>query len=156
MQKKRCKLLFFLFLFSITSCETPEDQRLFGQIIGSAVGAYVGGKFGSGTGKDLSIIFGGAAGFLIGGKLMDILSNEERDQFSQVVEESLNENPDNVTDEWMSETNKQIKAEVTPLNRYEIQNQTCRDFKKIITKNGRKIEENSTACRDANGNWQLI
>tara|TARA_B100000686_G_C16622313_1_gene879927 strand:- start:373 stop:843 length:471 start_codon:yes stop_codon:yes gene_type:complete len=156
MPKKRCKLLFLIIIFTIISCETPEDKRFFGQIIGSAVGAYVGGKFGSGTGKDLSIIFGGAAGFLIGGKLMDILSQEESDQFSQVIEESLDENPDNVTNEWMSESNKEIKAEVTPLNQYEIKDHICRDFRKIITKNGRQIEEESTACRDVNGNWKLI
>ena len=43
-----------------------------------------------------------------------------------------------------------------PTNSYEIDNQTCRDFKKIVEKNGEKIEEESTACRDEQGNWKVI
>ena len=29
-------------------------------------------------------------------------------------------------------------------------------LKKIVTSEGKVIEENSTACRDENGNWKII
>ena len=48
------------------------------------------------------------------------------------------------------------KAEVIPLNKYDIEEKTCRDFKKVVTKDGKRIEEDSTACRDENGNWRVI
>ena len=75
---------FRVFLLSlcliISSCANKEDNKLFGQILGSATGAYLGSKFGSGVGKDFSMIIGGAVGFLVGGKIADLL-DEERTRF---------------------------------------------------------------------------
>ena len=55
-----------------------------------------------------------------------------------------------------SNKNKETKAEIIPLNKYELDEKTCRDFKKIISKDKKIIEEESTACRDENGNWRVI
>ena len=97
------KIFSLILCFFIFSCANKEDNKLFGQILGSATGAYLGSKFGSGVARDLSTIFGGAVGFLIGGKIAGILDDDEK-----------------------------------------------KDFNKKI------IEEESTACRDENGNWRVI
>ena len=55
-------------------------------------------------------------------------------------------------EEWESKKDNNTKAEVIPLNKYDIEEKTCRDFKKIVSKDGKKIEEESTACRDEDGN----
>ena len=72
------KVIILLFGMLVQSCTNKEDNKLFGQILGSAAGAYLGSKFGSGVGKDLSIILGGAVGFLVGGKIAEILDKEEQ------------------------------------------------------------------------------
>jgi len=140
----------------LSSCENANDKKVLGQIIGAAVGGYVGSKVGSGVGKDLSTIIGGAAGYILGGRVVEILSKNEQDDFNNVIEKSLNYNPDNVSEQWKSFSNKQTTGEVVPLNNYSIKNKNCRDFKKIIKKNGEIFEEDSTACRDKDGNWFLI
>ena len=71
------KILIFSLIFLIVSCENTSDKKVFGQIIGAAVGGYVGSKIGSGATKDISVILGGAAGYILGGKIVEILSKKE-------------------------------------------------------------------------------
>ncbi len=140
----------------IFSCANKEDNKLFGQILGSATGAYLGSKFGSGVTRDLSTIFGGAVGFLIGGKIAEILDDDEKKDFNETISNSLEDNKDLEVEEWQSNKNNETKAEIIPLNKYKVDEKTCRDFKKIISKDKKIIEEESTACRDENGNWKVI
>ena len=75
--------------FFIFSCANKEDNKSIGQILGSAAGAYLGSKFGSGVGRDFSMIFGGAVGYLIGGKIAEILDNDEKKDFNETISNSL-------------------------------------------------------------------
>ena len=152
----RFKILIIFLALIIYSCENSNDKKVFGQIIGAAVGGYVGSKVGSGVTKDISVILGGAAGYILGGKIIEILSKKERDEFNNLIENSLNFSPDNSIDSWQSKDNQNISGEVVPLNNYKIKNKNCRDFKKIIRKNNDIFEENSTACRNKEGNWEII
>ena len=150
------KIYIFSLILLITSCENSNDKKVFGQIIGAAVGGYVGSKIGSGATKDISVILGGAAGYILGGKIIEILSKKDKEEFNNVIENSLNFTPDNSSDYWKSNDNQNISGEVTPLNNYKIKNKNCRDYKKIIRKNNEIFEENSTACRNKDGNWEVI
>tara|TARA_B100000242_G_C42967948_1_gene449080 strand:- start:448 stop:912 length:465 start_codon:yes stop_codon:yes gene_type:complete len=152
----RFKILIFPLILSIVSCGNTNDKKVFGQIIGAAVGGYVGSKIGSGVTKDVSVILGGAAGYILGGKIVEILSKKERAAFNNVIEKSLNFTPDNTSEPWQSNENQNISGEVVPLNNYKIKNKNCRDFKKVIKKNDDIFEENSTACRNEDGNWEII
>ena len=150
------KICMIFLILLIVSCENPNDKKVLGQIIGAAVGGYLGSKIGSGATKDISVILGGAAGYILGGKLIEILSKKEQDEFNNVIEDSLNFTPDNSSEYWKSNENQNITGEVIPLNKYKIKNKNCRDFKKIIRKNNDLFEENSTACRSKEGNWKII
>ena len=154
--KKQKFIYLVVFLFLISACENSNDKKVIGQIIGAAVGGYLGSKVGSGTVNDLSIILGGAAGYILGGKIIQILDENEKDDFNNVIEESLNNNPDNLPEEWVSSENNEVTGKVIPLNNYKFQDKDCRDFKKVIRKKGEVFEETSTACRDHEGNWVLI
>ena len=81
------KLVIVLFL---SSCENTKDQKILGQIVGAAVGGYLGSKVGSGVTKDISIILGGAAGYILGGKIVKILNENDTKEFNNVIEDSLN------------------------------------------------------------------
>ena len=150
------KILIFSLIFLIVSCENTSDKKVFGQIIGAAVGGYVGSKIGSGAAKDISVILGGAAGYILGGKIAEILSKKEREEFNNVIENSLNFSPDNASESWKSNENQNITGEVIPKNNYKMKNRDCRDFKKVIRKNNEIFEENSSACRNKDGNWEII
>ncbi len=153
---KNFNVLFLILLFIVSSCENSNDKKVIGQLIGAAVGGYLGSKIGSGVSKDVSIILGGAAGYILGGKIIEMLNKEDKEDFNNVIEKSLNYNPDNSSESWTSKSNQNISGQVTPLNNYQKNNMGCRDFKKVLKKNDEIFEEDSTACRDENGNWLII
>ena len=140
----------------LLGCSSKEDNKFIGQILGSAAGAYLGSKVGSGVSTNLAIILGGAVGLLIGGKIAEALDEDEQLDLNSNVNESLEENKDYEVKEWTSKKNKEKTGEIIPLNKYKINEETCRDFKKIISSEGKVIEESSTACRDEDGNWKII
>ena len=154
MYKKKIFYILIVSLF-LVSCENKEDGKLLGQIIGSVTGAYLGSKVGSGVGKSLSTVLGTTIGLVIGGKIGTILSESEKKDYGKVIKDSLDENPDNVPSKWKSEENN-VNAEVIPTKSYKINEETCRDFKKIVKKGNKTFEEESTACRDEQGNWKVI
>ena len=150
------KILVFTFLIISSSCAEKEDNKLLGQIIGSVAGAYLGSKVGDGMVGNLTTVLGGTVGFLIGGKIDDILDSEEQSQLNNAINQTLTENPDNVSNKWNSQNNLDTNAEIIPLNSYQIDKNTCRDFTKTVNKGKKQVQEKSTACRDEKGNWKII
>ena len=88
-------LITIIVIFSITSCETSEDNKLFGQILGAGLGALVGYQFGSGIGGALSIAGGTIIGGLIGGEIAELLNDNENRQYGEATKEVLENNKDN-------------------------------------------------------------
>jgi len=150
------KILAFSFLTISSSCAEKEDNKLLGQIIGSAAGAYLGSKVGDGMVGNLTTVLGGTVGFLIGGKIVDILDSEEQSQLNNAINQTLTKNPDNLSNKWNSQKNLDTNAEIIPHNSYRIDKNTCRDFTKTVNKGKKQVQEKSTACRDENGNWKII
>ena len=148
-------LIFSLCILSI-SCSEKEDNKLLGQIIGSVAGAYLGSKVGDGMVGNLTTVLGGTVGFLIGGKIVDILDSEEQSDLNNAINQTLTKNPDNVSNKWKSQKNIDTNAEIMPLNSYKIDQNTCRDFTKVVNKGKKQVQEKSTACRDEKGNWKII
>jgi surface antigen len=156
MKNLSLKILIFSLLILTNSCAEKEDNKLLGQIIGSVAGAYLGSKVGDGIAGNLTTVLGGTVGFLIGGKIVDILDSEEQSELNNLVNQTLTETPDNVSNKWNSQKNIDTNAEITPLNSYQINKNTCRDFTKTVNKGDKQVQEKSTACRDEKGNWKII
>jgi len=150
------KTLTLSFLIATSSCTEKEDNILLGQIVGSVAGAYLGSKVGDGIAGNLTTVLGGTVGFLIGGKIADILDSEEQSELNNTINHTLTENPDNVSNKWNSQKSEHTNAEIIPLNSYQIDKNTCRDFTKTVNKGQKQVQEKSTACRDKNGNWKII
>ena len=156
MKHMTSKVLFFSLCILSISCSEKEDNKLLGQIIGSVAGAYLGSKVGDGMVGNLTTVLGGTVGFLIGGKIVDILDSEEQSDLNNAINQTLTKNPDNVSNKWKSQKNIDTNAEIMPLNSYKIDQNTCRDFTKTVKNGDKKVQEKSTACRDEEGNWKVI
>ena len=143
-------------IFSITSCETSEDNKLFGQILGAGLGALVGYQFGSGIGGALSIAGGTIIGGLIGGEIAELLNENESLQYGQTTEEVLENSKDNETANWKSEDNKNLSGEITPLTSFEKEGKYCRNVRQTINNENSEKTMTSIFCRDDNGIWQAI
>ena len=54
---------------------------------------------------NLTTVLGGTVGFLIGGKIVDILDSEEQSDLNNAINQTLTKNPDNVSNKWNSQKN---------------------------------------------------
>ena len=141
MKHMTLKVLIFSICILLISCSEKEDNKLLGQIIGSVAGAYLGSKVGDGMVGNLTTVLGGTVGFLIGGKIVDILDSEEQSDLNNAINQTLTKNPDNVSNKWKSQKNIDTNAEIIPLNSYKIDQNTCRDFTKIVKKGQKQVQE---------------
>ena len=146
---------FSLILFLLSSCQNSEDTKLVSQLIGASIGAAVGSNYGDGVSKNIYTIIGSAGGYLLGGKIAELLTEEEEMKLNETISDSLENNDINQSSEWTS-ANNNVKASITPKQDFIINESTCREFEKVIIKNDEKITSLSKACRDKNGNWKLL
>ena len=116
----------------LIGCSSQEDNKFIGQILGSAAGAYLGSKVGTGVSNNLAIILGGAVGLLVGGKIAEALDKDEQLDLSNNVNESLEENEDYEIKEWKSKKNQEKTAEIIPLNKYNIDEEALEILKKLL------------------------
>ena len=77
--------------------------------------------------------------------------DEEEQDLNETISKSLNKNENYEVQEWTSRKSEDTKAEVIPINKYNIEEKHV-EFLKNYFKDGKRIEEDSTACRDENGN----
>lgn len=147
--------LIFLVFFTL-SCQNQADNKRIGQMIGSTVGALIGSNYGSGNMNALATILGATGGYLIGGQIAIIMSEKEKKELSNVTNESLENSEINESSFWESKQNESLKAEIIPIENFSLNNYSCRKYKQIIINDNKKNISESKACRDDNGNWQIL
>ena len=155
-----CKkiLLTFILLFTLSSCETTDNNKLLGKIIGSGLGALVGFQFGSGVGGALFIAGGTVLGGYIGNEIAEELSESEISGYGNATKDALDKNINNESIEWTNKDKTKL-GKITPLNRYNSDESVCRDIEQKLTFHGLDGKERSsisTFCKNNKGNWQII
>ena len=155
-----CKkiLLTFILLFTLSSCETTDNNKLLGKIIGSGLGALVGFQFGSGVGGALFIAGGTVLGGFIGNEIAEELSESEISEYGNATKDALDENINNEPKKWTNKDKTKL-GKITPLNRYNSDESVCRDIEQKLTFHGLDGKERSsisTFCKNNKGSWQII
>ena len=124
--KLKIKNLILIFVIVLSSCSSDADNRKLGQILGSSVGAIVGSELGSGSGKSIMTVIGAAAGYLIGGEIVDILSKDEQDELNNEILDSLENSPAHSKKAWQSKINPSTTAEIIPGEKFTFDKNMCR------------------------------
>ena len=152
-----CKkfIITFILLFTLSSCETTDDQKLLGKIIGSGLGALVGFQFGSGVGGALFIAGGTVLGGFIGNEIAEELNDNEISEYGNATKDALYENTNNETKIWTNKDKTKL-GKITPLNRYKKNKFMCRDIEQNLTSDGIETKSFSTFCRNDKGDWKII
>ena len=152
----RLNYFFVFFFFMSLSCQNQSDNKRIGQMIGGAVGAIVGSNYGSGNINALATILGATGGYLIGGQIAIILSEKERKELNDVMNDSLENSEINESSVWESKQNKNLKAEIVPIENFSLNNYSCRKYRQIVVGKDEKNVSESRACRDIDGNWKIL
>ena len=153
MGKKIITSLFLL--FTLTSCETADNKKLLGKIIGSGLGALVGFQFGSGVGGALFIAGGTVLGGFIGNEIAEELSEKEHTEYGNVTKDALDENTNNNPKVWVNKDKTKL-GKIIPLNFYEKNKLMCRDIEQNLTSDGIETKSFLTFCRNNKGDWKMI
>tara|TARA_B100001559_G_scaffold270978_1_gene239247 strand:- start:381 stop:842 length:462 start_codon:yes stop_codon:yes gene_type:complete len=151
---KKFRISLFI-LFTLSSCETVDDNKLLGKIIGSGLGALVGFQFGSGVGGALFIAGGTVLGGFIGNEIAEELSEKELSEYGDATKDALNENTNNEPEMWANKDKTKL-GKIIPLNRYEKNKFMCRDIEQNLTSDGVETKSFSTFCRNNKGDWKII
>ena len=148
-------ITFLLLLFTLSSCETANDNKLLGKIIGSGLGALVGFQFGSGVGGALFIAGGTVLGGFIGNEIAEELSEKELSEYGNATKDALDENTNNNPKIWTNKDETKL-GKIIPLNLYEKNKFMCRDIEQNLTSDGVKTKSFSTFCKNNKGDWKMI
>jgi surface antigen len=115
---------------------------------GAAVGAVGGGTVGAIVGGSTGALIGAALGGLAGYGVGRALEEEDRRQIAHALE----------VNERMRWENRETgyHYDVRPTGTYYDAGQPCRKFRMVADVEGRPEEVQGTACRNPDGNWEMI
>jgi surface antigen len=132
-----------LMLIVAIGCQTKERT---GTLAGGAAGAVIGEQVGDSTAATL---IGAVGGALLGREIGQRL--DERDR--QEVAEALETQETGESQAWTNPDTGE-RYEVTPIETFSRDGQPCRRFQMDVE--GVDEEVTGTACRTAQGHWQIV
>lgn len=153
-----CALLVLLVALSATGCATAGEtfrenpKAVLGSLGGAALGAGIAAIAGGGAG---AIIAAGAGGALLGGIVGNKLDDRDKQKAADAAHQAFESGRTGQSTEWTNPDTGN-SGSVTPTKTYQLANgQYCRRYTQDITIGGEQHQTHGTACRDANGQWQI-
>ena len=124
-----------------------------GALAGAAGGGLLASQLGGGaTGIAAGVLLGG----LLGGAVGNVLDQNDREYAAQTTQQSLESSTTGTTSSWQNPDSGN-SGSVTPTRTYQnASGQPCREFTQTIGVGGRTEEAYGTACRQADGSWQIV
>ena len=145
------KLFLSLTILILYSCD--NKTRTVSTVVGTGAGGYSGYLIAKEIGNNKYLIPFAIAGSLVGG-LIGSEIGENLD--SRVASNVLEKNKLNETTKWKN-PDTDLTASITPTKTFKNDlNDDCREFEYSYTHKGESSEGKNIACRDINGNWELI
>ncbi len=140
-------------LFALTSCTGVGVQQGKKGQVGAVGGAAAGAIIGQAIGHDTqSTLIGTAIGTMIGYIVGNEMDKYDRQELNHVYERGVSNRPSS----WVNpDTGNQYSVTPQPAYTDPATRRICRKAKIDAVIDGQRKNTYSTACRDANGHWQL-
>jgi surface antigen len=133
-----------------------SGEEVMGTLVGAALGGLVGSQIGSGTGRKVAIGAGVLAGGYMGNRIGRKLSCQDQEYHYDTTQSTLEYKPTGGTAAWVNPDTGH-SGSVTPTRTYVSADGTpCREFTQTITVDGERENVQATACRQADGTWQIV
>ena len=147
-----------LLALSVTSCATIQEtykenpKAVLGTVMGAAAGVAIVAIAGGSPG---SMAAAGAAGALFGGFVGKKLDDRDKRMAAQAAQDAFENGRTGEVRVW-NNPDSGNSGSITPTKTYQIANgQYCRRYTQEITIGGEKHETHGTACRNADGVWEV-
>jgi len=147
-----------LLTFTLSSCASMQ------QTYGENPKAMLGGLLGAGAGAGIAALAGGSpaaivgaavGGALIGGFVGNRMDNRDKKLASEAATRAFEQNQTGKPSVW-NNPDSGNSGSVTPTKTYQLANgQYCREYHQTIVVGGEQHQAYGTACRQADGTWQI-
>ena len=153
------KIYIFLILlpFVLSACASTSWEGNEKAIVGGVGGAAAGGLIASALSANTAGVLGGIIlGGLIGGAVGNRMDAADRREASRATYSALETKPSGTASPWHNPDSGN-SGTVTPTRSYQAQNGAyCREYEQTVTINGENESAYGTACRQSDGNWQVV
>ena len=139
-----------LILFQLSACTVTREQG--GAAAGAVVGGVFGNQIGGGSGQDVATALG-----IIGGAIVGASIGRSFDQLDAMnTHQALENNTTHQTSNWVNPDSGN-QYTLTPTNTFQTTaGQYCREYQTSVTVGGELRRGYGTACRQPDGDWQLL
>lgn len=135
----------------LSACSTAPSKQDQGVLIGAIAGGLLGNQIGGGSGRVLATMLGTVAGAAIGGSIGRSMDDTDRLKAAAAFENVRT----GVSSSWVN-PDSGYEYEVTPTSTYESGTGPCREYTMDATIGGNTEQVYGTACRQADGSWQIV
>ncbi len=136
--------------------EQTGNSEVVGTLLGAALGGLLGSQIGSGTGNKVAIGAGVLAGGFMGNRVGQSLDCRDVQYHNGTAQNSFETQRSGTTSQWANPDSGHAGS-VTPTRTYQRTDGVyCRDFEQTITVDGDTELAGGTACRQADGTWQIV
>jgi len=122
-----------------------------GTVIGGVLGGAVGSQVGGGSGRTVATVIGTLIGANIGANVGRSMDVNDRYRAAQAFETSRTGQPT----AWVNPDTRN-EYSVTPTRTFQSQGAPCREFTMRAVVGGQPDNVYGTACRQADGSWQIV
>ena len=127
------------------------NAPIMGTILGGAAGGLIGNQFGKGDGKTAATIGGAILGGIFGNQIGIDYATYDHRCANQIFEYAKTG-----TQVGWQHPNNGYAYSIAPTRTYEEAGRYCREYQ-ALAQIGRKVQETyGKACRQPDGNWQII
>lgn len=132
----------------------PNKTEL-GTIIGGVTGGVLGNQIGKGSGRTAAVIAGTLLGGALGNSVGSSLDQADLTYYNQASQRAMEQGQPGQAFPWKNQQSGNAGV-VTPGSYYQTQSgQYCREYSQTINVGGRTERAYGTACRQADGTWQI-
>lgn len=133
-----------------------SGEEVVGTLLGAAVGGLIGAQIGGGTGRKVAIGAGVLAGGYLGNRIAARMSCRDQEYHYDTTQSTLEYKPTGGSAAWVNPDTGHSGA-VQPTRTYvQADGTPCREFTQTISVDGEQERINATACRQADGSWQIV
>jgi surface antigen len=150
-------------LSMLAACQQPNgspdpyvNKTNVGMLGGAALGGIAGHNIGKGRGQTIATIAGTLIGAGLGHQIGASLDRADMAYYEKTSQRAMETAQPGQSLPWSNpETGN--RGTITPSNYYQTANgQYCREYNQTITVGGRTERGYGTACRQADGSWQIV
>lgn len=141
---------------ALSGCVTDQNtKQVVGSLVGAGLGGWGGSKIGSGKGQMAAIAVGTLAGGLLGNSVGQSLDRADQ-AYAQKAQWQASSAPIGETISWSNpETGNKGRVTPTREGRHQQSGAYCREYQTEVIVGGEAQVGYGTACRMPDGDWQI-